>query len=513
MIKEPKSVKAIPREIVNFFSHDGGHSLLVEGGAGTGKTTFALQLLEELADPDKSFYLSTRVSDDTLYNQFPWLRDKEMRGRVIDSSRMLLDALYKKEEKKEKASADDMKKVKSAKQFLESIKKDKEKKDEKNEIDRTQLNILLDRYKLPEVERIYDRIESCLPDSAMLVLDSVEGLTHKYAINQEEFITAIQKDLVEHSNVDLLLVLERLGASHLEYIVDGVLSFSRMELDGRRVREMHIAKLRATEIKQPNYLLTLKTGRFTCFEPFHPVAKSAVWEPVKDSAYFFSTGIPDLDNLLGGGFRKGSYNIIETTDRVSNEEYLAIVRPMLLNFIAQERGILGTLPGGDHPENLRSDLTRFINESQFDKLVRLVEHMGTQQSAPYVIALGGKSREDIVRMYKDANIALRGPDEKKPIIDFNGLDTLEYIRGGDIAIKDLFSGVARVKITEDVGIGVLKPGLKMTQEIMNMADTHLRILDVNRCPCIYGIKPKTIIHAIITDKEKGYPNIRLVPIV
>jgi KaiC/GvpD/RAD55 family RecA-like ATPase len=510
MIKEPKSIRAIPKEIVDFFSHEGGHSLLVEGGAGTGKTTFVLQLLEELADPIKSFYLSTRVSDDTLYSQFPWLKDKEMRGRVIDSSRMLLDALLKRDDFAPKPPTEEIKKTKAAKEFLQSLKKDKD-KEVKKEVDRTQLHMLLDRYQLPEVERIYDRIEACLPESAMLVLDSVEGITHKYAINQEEFITAIQKDLVEHSNVDLLLVLERLGASHLEYIVDGVISFARLELDGRRVREIHIAKLRATEIRQPNYLLTLRSGRFNCFEPFLPVAKNAEWKPTTDNGQYFSTGVSDLDGLLGGGFRKGSYNIIETTDKVSNDEYLAIIRPILLNFISQGRGVLGTLPGGDHPENLRNDLTRFVPTATFDKCVRIVEYLGTQ-SEPYVIALGGKGREDAVRLYKENITAIRGP-ENKAIIDFNGLDTLEYLRGGDVAIRDLFSAVAKVKISEDVGIGILKPGLKITQEIMNMADTYLRIIDVNRCPCIYGIKPKTIMHAITTDKEKGYPNIRLIPIV
>jgi hypothetical protein len=48
---------------------------------------------------------------------------------------------------------------------------------------------------------------------------------------------------------------------------------------------------------------------------------------------------------------------------------------------------------------------------------------------------------------------------------------------------------------------------------MNMADTYLKIVDVNKCPCIYGVKPKTMIYAIVTDEKKGYPNVILVPIV
>src|SRR5712691_2092041 len=68
-------VGRIPREIVEFFNAPGGHSMILKGAAGTGKTTFALQLTEELGEVAASHYLSSRVSDESLYNQFPWLRE------------------------------------------------------------------------------------------------------------------------------------------------------------------------------------------------------------------------------------------------------------------------------------------------------------------------------------------------------------------------------------------------------------------------------------------------------
>src|SRR5438132_980924 len=65
----------IPREIVEFFNAPGGHSLIAKGPAGTGKTTFALQLTEALGEVTASHYLSSRVSDESLYRQFTWLKD------------------------------------------------------------------------------------------------------------------------------------------------------------------------------------------------------------------------------------------------------------------------------------------------------------------------------------------------------------------------------------------------------------------------------------------------------
>ena len=96
-MKHKTNKMTIPGEVKDFFTKEGGRSLLVEGEAGTGKTTFALQVLEELGKPQTSFYLSTRVSDEALYTQFPWLREKDMQSRVLDSGKILLESLYKKE--------------------------------------------------------------------------------------------------------------------------------------------------------------------------------------------------------------------------------------------------------------------------------------------------------------------------------------------------------------------------------------------------------------------------------
>src|SRR2546421_10997634 len=72
----PPPAGRIPGEIVEFFNAPGGHSLIVRGPAGTGKTTFALQLTETLGEVTTSHYLSSRVSDDSLYRQFTWLKDR-----------------------------------------------------------------------------------------------------------------------------------------------------------------------------------------------------------------------------------------------------------------------------------------------------------------------------------------------------------------------------------------------------------------------------------------------------
>ena len=66
----------VPQVLLDFMRAPGGHSLMLKGDAGTGKTTLALQVIEELADEQPDYYLSTRVSDEALFRQFPWARDR-----------------------------------------------------------------------------------------------------------------------------------------------------------------------------------------------------------------------------------------------------------------------------------------------------------------------------------------------------------------------------------------------------------------------------------------------------
>ncbi|MFO8110059.1 MAG: gas vesicle protein GvpD P-loop domain-containing protein [Thermoplasmata archaeon] len=502
-----KGGMAIPPEVIDFISRKDGSSLLVKGTAGTGKTTLSLQFIEEVGDPDRSFYLSTRVSDQSLYNQFPWLEEKEMKNRIVDSSKLFLEAIYEEEEEEETELPEaEKKKLESAKKFLGSIDDDTI----PTEVDRTLLR-QIDR-KIPDLERVYDRINSILPERTMLIIDSVEGLTHKYGLGPETFIMTLQKDLVENSNTNLILVLEKEEARELEYLVDGVVKLNRFHLENRDVREIRLLKLRGVGIQQPGYLMTLDGGRFTCFEPFRSlVDKHTEWMPIQGTEDKYSTGSKDLDILLDGGFAKGSYNVFEVQENVSTEEYFSVLRPIFLNTLSEGMGVLAILSGGTHPDNLRRDLIRFVPSKKFDSKFRIVDYFSPHTNKPYMMALGGRKRDEVGKIY-NRHISDISDEGRSPILDYTGFDTLEYLMGNEIAIKDLLEAVANTKVSHNLGIGIIKHGLKLTSEIKNMSDNYFVITSINNTPCIYGIKPKTGLYAIITDPVKGIPYISLIPI-
>ncbi len=505
----------IPYELKKFFSMDGSRSLMIKGPPGTGKTTLALQIMEDLGKPESSFYLTTRVSDDALFQQFPWLKKEEMRRKVVDAGKILLESLYGRRKRIAPVlPEEEVEKIESAKKFLKDINTERIPPEK---TDRTWMNRVFAKYgRIPEIEYTYDRIDTILPEKTMVVIDSIEGLTHKHRTDPEDFITMLQKDLVENSNTDVVFVLEKDEAPELEYLVDGVVRLDYTEFDARRIREISLEKLRAVEIEQPKYIFTLNRGKFRSFSMEDNTSdKKSKWVPVDEPDGLYSTGIPDMDRILGGGFKKGSYNVVELGPNVSLQDYYLIMRPIWLNFISYGRGIFAVPVGGSTPDNIMEEGINFLGDEAEEyarRYVRIVDYFTEDDPRPYVLSMLGKDAEEIYEIYARNLRELRG-DENRPIMDYAGFDTIEYLRGDAIAIRDILQTVARTKRTEDIGMCAVRPGLKLTQEIMNLADTYIRLFVKDRTLCLCGIKPKTPVYAVVVDEEKGLPYIRLEPLV
>ncbi len=507
----------IPDEIRRFFRLDGSRSLLIKGPAGTGKTTLALQIMEDLGRPESSFYLTTRVSDEALFQQFPWLKEEEMKRKIVDAGKILLESLYGRKKRISPVLPDeDLEKIESARKFLKDI---NAKGAPPEKTDRTWMNRVFAKYgRIPEIEYTYDRIDTILPEKAMIVIDSVEGLTHRHRTDSEDFITMLQKDLVENSNTDVIFVLEKEEAPELEYLVDGVVGLSFMETYARRIREISLNKLRSIKISQPKYIFTLNNGKFRSFDiNDYETDRISDWEPVEESGDRYSTGISDLDAILGGGLKKGSYNVVELGPNVSLEDYYLIMRPLWLNFITHDRGIFAVLVGGSTPDNIMNEGIKFLGgleiaEKYAKDHVRIVDYFSEDDPRPYILPLLNKDREELYEMYSKNLRELRG-EKNRPIMDYAGFDTIEYLRGDTLAIRDVLQTVARTKKSEDIGMCAVRPGLKLGQEIMNLADTYIRLFVKDRVLCLYGIKPKTPAYAVVVDKEKGLPYVRLEPLV
>jgi gas vesicle operon resressor len=504
----------VPPEVVTFLSGKGGRSLIIKGGAGTGKTTFGLELLERMGQPNRSFYLSTRVGDEALYRQFPWLKTSEMRSRILDAAKLFLDTVQPAgKSRSSDLPESEQKKVRAGKEVLASFGQER---GPPTRVDRTHLQALLKRNPMPEVVNVYNRIEAGLPERSLLVIDSLEGVTHKYGLEMEEFVMALQRDLVEGSNTAVVMILEKPEAGGIEYLVDGLISIHREELDERRVRHLRLEKLRATNIGQSRYAVTLAGGRFQALGSSpggrRARAPEGSWTPVPDPDHLYSSGIPSFDELLGGGFGRGSFNAFEVDVNVGIDDYYMLFVPTFLNFLTQSRGIIAVLAAGESPDKLRETLIRHVPPTQFDTRVRIADYTTTETEDPFILPMARFGRDEAARAMVMAEKTAAGPD-RKPFMEYMAFDTFESLMGDQVAIRMYFQGVSRTKHVGNLGIGLLKPGLLVSSEILNMMDTYFRIINIDNAPCIYGIRPRTTIYSISVDPARGAPHAILTPVV
>ncbi len=491
-----------PTEIEEFLSSETGVSLIIKGPPGTGKTTLALQILEKFQDKNKIIYLSTRVGDVSLHKQFPWLKEMEKNLKLLITSKLFIEQTF--QEILEEENPVNV----YGRKLLEEMTGEPPKK-----VYRTMFKKYLKDSEAAEVKRVYDSIESNLPEKSMLVVDSIEGITSRYDLSVPNFVAMLQKDLVEGVNTNIVFVSEESTPGPEDYIVDGVVYLNYKIEDSKRLRTIYLNKLRSTGIKKPSYCYTLNNGRFRSFSTdSYEKLNIGKWEPIPNKPGLYSTGIEDFDAILRGGIRPGAFFNIEIDKEISHEYYSFITNTLILNFISHNLDLLIMPVPGMSLESYLNYYKRWIPEKDLLKHMKFIDYSSTESKYPSVIPLGGLDLNTAHSLHVKTVREFMTPKDKPGLIILNH-DVLEYIYGVDLALKNIFENLTVSKTAEKVVISLTKPGQKIKEEIANISDYQFKIVLVENMMLIYGIKPKTMYYVISIDNVKGFPNISLVPVV
>ena len=516
-----QTTAAFPKELVRFLASPGGHSLILRGMAGTGKTTLALQTIEELAAVQQSYYMSTRVSDQSLFNQFPWLMDKVREGEIL------------KARKKMRKKADSEEQVEKILLNLAAIKG--ETKSEKVKAPRRELTRLQGLIEsggeehvaepgeregelvvsvgamMPEIEMAYDVVDRALPERTLVVIDSIDALAEKYGVPASRLINTLQKDLVEGCGTNMVYVLE-MPDPLLDYLGDGVVYLSLNNSTGRRIRELDILKLRGCEIRQPKYVYTLLGGRVRTFEysrytkPDRPKPFVAISD--QDSKHV-STGNADLDDMIGGGLRKGTITLIELSPGVPVIASAAIENAIVCNSVAQKRGVAWIPTKKTGSETVRDELLGFVSADAFDKNVRILEpHAPSGTPKPYSVTLEGEDVK-VDMKWQDVEYNLRNTDS--PVLAIIGFDSLESVYGPGV-LDGLMEFLTSLLNNDGIFVATVTPSVKSTSRLSDLAHSHLRIDKTSGVTMVRGEEPYTAPHAM-TDPDPGDFRPKLVPIL
>ncbi|RLG51494.1 MAG: hypothetical protein DRO00_07145, partial [Thermoproteota archaeon] len=223
------SLGKLPPELEEFLLSK-GNTLLIKGLPGTGKTTLALEIINQLSDSGNAAYFSSRVSKQKLFSQFPWIKGKVKPEQVVQITPTRIEDVR-----------------------LSSI-----------------------QYLIGQVSKALKEIKE-----GFVVLDSWDAFANELDNLQRLKTEKALISMVDAVRSRLIFISEQFDHSSLEYVVDGLVTlrqtwvfgerakrFEREEyVERRSVREIEFEKLRGVAIKNRTYVFTLAGSRFTYILP------------------------------------------------------------------------------------------------------------------------------------------------------------------------------------------------------------------------------------------------------
>ena len=219
-------------------------------------------------------------------------------------------------------------------------------------------------------------------DYPMVVIDSWDAITsnlNEETKRLEEKITSFARKTATHN----VLVTEHTEQRSLDYLVDGIVTLKDVEIHGeahfggvwggyleaRDSREIYIEKLRGTHIKQKRYTYSLYQGRFQYFEPFLPKPLELLQKRTEDpNEYTISSGNRDFDDILGKGFSRGSFNLLEMEHGI-DQRYIHLLASTIFNVASGDKGLILFPVGGRVIGNLK----RMILKADHSEDILIVE--------------------------------------------------------------------------------------------------------------------------------------------
>jgi KaiC/GvpD/RAD55 family RecA-like ATPase len=476
-----------PREISRFFTGDSGHTLLVNGAPGTGKTLFTIRGLDVLERDGDVLYVSTRVDQDTVHDMYLEEHSSLDKTHILDLSRDPFELPLDVEVPFEKLNLD------SLLEWIQQIRGASK-----------QLTIAFDSWEL-----IYEYLATRHDDPP-----DIETVTNQLVA------------LARRENIRLLLVSETTDSSPLEYIVDGVVTLQVTEDErGRTRRHLRLEKLRGVRIGNRLRPITLANGQFQAITPVelstvHTGTGDGTWDPRANSKAKFSTGISDLDPILSGGYNRGSVIHLDLGTDLSRDAWSVLTLPTIRNFLSNEMGVAVVPPREGSPGLLHNDLNAVLTPQIFDVYCHVFE---TYAGPP-------RNKAEFEEEEPSTPIS----DELESPVDGGQLDYepyMEYIEqvreksdGPLLHIVSMDTAQATfetqlgdfanyVALHNDLMILITKPGTDLRKRAGRVADMHFRLERSGEAIVLYGENPLTPLLGVGLDQSQAIPKITLTEMV
>jgi KaiC/GvpD/RAD55 family RecA-like ATPase len=390
---------------------------------------------------EKAVYISTRIDVDTLYKQVPWLSKFLPMENVLDAT---LDKFGK----------------------LRSI-----------SVEEGEYTIIKRKIIFKDESSFYNNLKKI--DVGLIIIDTIEGVLSQVNIALSDVF-----DFARKENINLVLITEN-SNREAEYMSDGIIELSIDFIEGRLIRKIQLWKLRGVPIYKPIYCFTLKDAFYKALKFPTGSSKINLKFEIFSSGNLkmfecYSTGVESLDEILGGGYRKGSTILMEISEDLPVFRDNFYLLPMA-NFSAQGGYSIIIPPHHLDFERIKDILLKYIKEKEiFESKVMVLD---VDKFSP---------REFMDKLVElDKSIS----SKKMPLLMVVDLCHLEHL--GDKLVFDFLERfIPTIKKENNLLILLAHPHLKHIKEYGALANAHLKFINYNGNPILYGVKPRTIAYGI-----------------
>jgi KaiC/GvpD/RAD55 family RecA-like ATPase len=371
------------------------------------------------------------------------------------------------------------------------------------------------KYILEEIKRF---------EAKRLVIDSYSAMAQALGSQYEgrQILHTFFSRIMRNMGCTTLLIGEqptgdfRIGDTAEEFVADGVLSL-KLAIP----RELEIRKMRGTRLRRRKALYTLDDGFNVVTTRLRKPEAAKKWRPIPDSGELLSTGSPDIDTILGGGFPRGAYAVLEVSSDVTIAEVNLMTHGLILNFITQKRGAMMIPMQGVDSRQIKATFGQYTSDDIFDNYLRISEQVEPNWSeqhvapvAPFVVPIEygeGSGSEDELTASSDAFLSaykqLKTLTRNQPVVRSIAYDSLEtsYARFPDKLLNEVGMAMMRTRSAGDLTIGIARATVSILPKVQGMVDWHIKLSKTDEVLLVQGIKPYTNIYAADCDVSDGYP--------
>jgi len=374
----------------------------------------------------------------------------------------------------------------------------------------------LQRVRLSDPDDVFNKILTLKRSHlrGLMVLDSWEGALRNMSEDGRRMIESAILSDPDDSKVGVVLTSEGGRIGDLPNLVDGILTVSCSELDGRRLRTIVVNKLRGLRIQLDRGLFSLENGRFlllpkTKFDR-ESLTKPTILSPIPHTDTSFSTGSRDLDRMLNGGIKKGAFVLIDVNNTVPTNGVRLLLRIINSNFLNQGGSCFIVPFSTISSDNVADALRPVVGGETLEERVRIAEFNQAVPAKKWRVQLKGKVMDDFTLFNSYWKELETVSASRMLVIDF---DKIVQIYGDDLMLPGLATMGASIRDSGAVTLALSSQANKMKEAFLRTADYYLKVESINDTMIIYGVKPFTNIHGIEFAFDKGYPSLNLTEIV